>query len=163
MTTNFQCPSCSADLQFESGASGFQNCPSCGGKIIVPSEVFQHTAPEDAGEFALAERKNLKITEIQKEMQEGRKINAVKIFRETFGTDLKTSKDYVEAIERGEHIDISDLTIESNYIPTPNQNRTSSNNSGRQKPIPSPAMHLLIRFTLLALVGYLLYNIFYVS
>ena len=163
MTTNFQCPSCSADLQFESGDSGFQNCPACGGKIIVPSEVFQHTAPEDAGEFALAERKNLKITEIQKELQEGRKINAVKIFRETFGTDLETSKDYVEAIERGEYIDVSDLTIESNYVPTPTQNRTSLNNTGKQKPIPSPAMRIFLRFALLALTAYLLYNLFYVS
>jgi sugar lactone lactonase YvrE len=51
--------------------------------------------------------KAMKIAEIQDLIQRGNKIQAIKEFREAFGTDLKESKDAVEALERGEGFDIS--------------------------------------------------------
>jgi hypothetical protein len=66
-------------------------------------------------EFALREQRDLKLAEIQKELNAGRKINAIKIFRETFGTGLKDAKEAVEALQWGENLDISNKTLRENY------------------------------------------------
>lgn len=47
------------------------------------------------------------INRIKNEIRKGNKINAIKIFRETFEVTLLTAKETVEAIERGENIDFS--------------------------------------------------------
>jgi hypothetical protein len=47
------------------------------------------------------------IARIQHELRTGDKIEAIKIFRATFGVGLKEAKDAVDALERGETIDIS--------------------------------------------------------
>lgn len=49
-----------------------------------------------------------KLGMILQELQSGNKINAIKIFREQFGTGLREAKNAVEAIERGENINVSD-------------------------------------------------------
>jgi hypothetical protein len=64
-------------------------------------------------DFASLTGRALKIAEIQREIQRGNKINAIKIFRETFGTGLKEAKDAVEAMERGESVDISGMQVQS--------------------------------------------------
>ncbi len=45
---------------------------------------------------------------ILSELKAGRKIQAIKVFRETFHTGLKEAKEAVEAMERGESINLSD-------------------------------------------------------
>ncbi len=47
------------------------------------------------------------LARIKHELQTGDKIEAIKIFREKFNTGLRDAKETVEAIERGEEIDIS--------------------------------------------------------
>jgi len=47
------------------------------------------------------------IAEIQRLLRDGSKIEAIKRFREMTGVGLKEAKDAVEAIERGENLDIS--------------------------------------------------------
>ncbi len=47
------------------------------------------------------------IVRVKNELQTGDKIEAIKIFREKFGTGLREAKEAVEAIERGETIDIT--------------------------------------------------------
>ncbi len=50
---------------------------------------------------------NSVIIRIKNELETGDKIEAIKIFREKFGTGLRVAKETVEAIERGEEIDVS--------------------------------------------------------
>lgn len=57
--------------------------------------------------------KALKIGEIQRLIQSGNKIHAIKLFRETFGVGLKEAKDAVDAMERGESFDISGIQVQS--------------------------------------------------
>lgn len=91
-----------------------QKCPFCGSSVIVPSEMFYPPAGRHANvDFASLTGRALKIAEIQREIQRGNKINAIKIFRETFGTGLKEAKDAVEAMERGESVDISGMQVQS--------------------------------------------------
>jgi hypothetical protein len=90
-----------------------QKCPFCGSSVIAPSELFYRPAAGPSVDFSSLTGRALKIAEIQREIQRGNKINAIKIFRETFGTGLKEAKDAVEAMERGESVDISGMQVQT--------------------------------------------------
>jgi len=81
----------------------FQVCRHCTGKIIVPSSVAHEMElqKEKPAEYAMEERTNLKLAEIQSELRNGRKINAIALFREAYGTNLQTAKAAVESIQLG--------------------------------------------------------------
>ena len=117
MPESFKCPSCAAPLEYE--GKMMQKCRFCGSNIIVPSGVIQNSSAfGGVGAFDLEDLssltgKTLKIAEIQQLIQSGKKINAIKVFRETFKTGLKEAKDAVEAMERGESIDISGMRVKA--------------------------------------------------
>ena len=109
MAETFRCPSCAAPLEFE--GKTMQKCPFCSSNVIAPSDLFY-------GRSAAAHRDISSLTgralaEIQQEIRRGNKINAIKIFRETFNTGLKEAKDAVEAMERGESVDLSAIQVRS--------------------------------------------------
>lgn len=115
MTKTFNCASCSAPLDFTGAVT--QKCEHCGSTVIAPHEMFYagNAAPfEDLGSLT---GRALKIAEIQRLIHSGNKIEAIKIFREAFGTGLKEAKDAVEAIERGESVDVSGFRIQSSRSP----------------------------------------------
>ena len=118
MTVNFQCPSCSGSLYYEAGSPTFQVCHFCKGKIIVPSTVV-HQSEIGSGEDAhqtIKQQKTLKLAQIQSEMQAGRKIEAIKHFREAFGSSLAEAKHAVEVMEHGEMIDVSRADLHADQI-----------------------------------------------
>lgn len=119
-SVTFQCPSCFKNLQYENGDTPFQTCYHCKGKIIVPSTAVHQVEieAERPTEFALREQKDLKLAEIQNELNAGRKIGAIKIFRETFGADLRTAKEAVERLEANKNIEISRADLQESYSPT---------------------------------------------
>lgn len=112
MSLNFQCPSCMGVLQFEGGDSLFQNCRHCKGNIIVPSDVVHknENQKKQATRQTVTETRDHKLAQIQHELDGGRKIEAIKIFRESFGTDLSTAKDAVEAMQYGGRMPGGNLT-----------------------------------------------------
>jgi streptogramin lyase/endogenous inhibitor of DNA gyrase (YacG/DUF329 family) len=115
MAETFKCPSCNAPLEFEGKMT--QKCPFCGSSVIVPSDMFYR--PMGGGQnvdLNALTGKALKIAEIQQELRRGNKIMAIKIFRETFGTGLKEAKDAVEAMERGESVDISGMQVQTQHL-----------------------------------------------
>lgn len=122
MAETFKCPSCSAPLEFE--GKPMQKCRFCGSNVIVPSGVIQSSSvfgrvgSFDFSDLSSLTGKALKIGEIQRLLQVGNKIEAIKVFRETFGVGLKEAKDAVEAIERGESVDISGMQIQTANAPT---------------------------------------------
>lgn len=126
MAETFRCPSCSAPLEFE--GKMMQKCRHCGSNVIVPSDVMRYSnsfgssGSLDFDDVSNATGKALKVAEIQRELQRGNKIVAIKIFRETFGVGLKEAKDAVEAMERGESIDISGMQIKTANVQTNNFN-----------------------------------------
>ncbi len=113
MPETFRCPSCNAPLDFE--GSTFQKCKFCGSSVVVPADTFYQSGTRTFGGLDLSSLtgRALKVAEIQREIERGNKINAIKIFRETFGTGLKEAKDAVDAMERGEGIDISGIQIQT--------------------------------------------------
>jgi len=98
----FKCISCSAPLEFLGQMS--QKCRFCGTTMIVPPEMFggRPAAPSSAGSGGLTE-------EIRRLCSEGKKIEAIKVFRERTGAGLAESKAAVEAIERGGTIDLGEV------------------------------------------------------
>lgn len=107
----FKCAGCAAPLEFEGGP--MQKCQFCGSTVIVPSELLLH---EPVGPFADVielKGKATKVAEIRSLIAAGKKIEAIKLFRETFGTGLKEAKDAVERIERGEGVNISGGAVET--------------------------------------------------
>jgi DNA-binding beta-propeller fold protein YncE len=110
MSQVFKCASCAAPLEYEGKA--MQKCSFCGSTVIVPSAlsfgspaVFGSAGP--FGDAPALTGKAMKLAEITSLIAKGRKIDAIKEFRETFGTGLKEAKDAVEAMERGEGVDLS--------------------------------------------------------
>ena len=113
----FQCPACSAPLEFQ--GKMMQKCSFCGSTVIVPSETIRHSSSFggagtiDFTDIAALTGKALRLAEVQQQIQAGKKIIAIKIFREIFGVGLKEAKDAVDAMERGESIDISGMQVQS--------------------------------------------------
>lgn len=120
MIESFKCPSCNAPLEFEGNM--MQKCRFCGSNIIVPGSVMKNAnafgaaGSSDPGELSALTGKALKISEIQKLIQSENKIQAIKVFRETFNTGLKESKDAVEAMERGESVDLSGTNVQTRKL-----------------------------------------------
>ena len=117
MAETFKCPSCSAPLDFE--GKMMQKCKFCQSNVIVPSNVMQNSdafggaGSLDFGDLSALKGKALQIAEMQKLIQSGNKIYAIKLFRETFGVSLKEAKDAVDAMEEGKSIDISGMKIQA--------------------------------------------------
>jgi hypothetical protein len=117
MTKTFNCASCSAPLEFE--GTTIQKCRYCGSSVITPPELFYSTSAAPFGDLSSLTGKALKIAEIDQLIHDGRKIEAIKLFRETFGLGLAEAKDAVERMERGESVDISGMRVGSSRRATP--------------------------------------------
>ena len=100
----FNCAACSAPLEFE--GTPLQKCGYCGASVIVPGEMFYQNDSRFAPPGKFGGRAE-KIAEVQRLIRSGKKIEAIKAFRETFDTSLKAAKDAVEALERGEGYDMA--------------------------------------------------------
>lgn len=109
MTKSFNCASCSAPLEFEGTTT--QRCRYCGSTVIAPSELFYASSSHPFGDFSSLTGKALKIAEINQLIHDGKKIEAIKLFRETFGVGLAEAKEAVERMERGESVDISGMQV----------------------------------------------------
>ncbi|HKP68151.1 MAG TPA: hypothetical protein VJV05_02630, partial [Pyrinomonadaceae bacterium] len=105
MTKSFNCASCSAPLEFENTIT--QKCRYCGSTVIAPSELFYASSKNPFDDISSLTGKALNIAEINQLIRAGKKLEAIKMFRETFGVGLAEAKDAVERMERGESVDIS--------------------------------------------------------
>lgn len=94
-----------------------QKCRFCASNVIVPanvmqdSNVFGGTGNLNFSDLSSLTGKALTIGEIHRLIHSGNKIQAIKLFRETFGVGLKEAKDAVEAMERGESLDLSKMQV----------------------------------------------------
>jgi len=111
MTRTFNCASCSAPLDFTGAVT--QKCEHCGSTVIAPHDMFYAANPAPFNDLESLSGRAQKIAEVQRLIHAGKKIEAIKVFREAFGTGLKEAKDAVEAIERGESLNISGFRIQS--------------------------------------------------
>lgn len=111
MTDSFKCASCSAPLEFE--GKTMQKCRFCGSTMIVPTEMLYRSGTAAFGDLSSLTGKAFKIAEIQHLIHDGKKIEAIKVFCETFGVGLKAATDAVEAMVHGRSVDISGMKIQT--------------------------------------------------
>ena len=77
----------------QSVSSGSTKCPKCGADLF-PADVAR---PSDAASSATE-------GDIVSMLEQGRKIDAIRMYREQTGAGLREAKNAVEAIERGENL-----------------------------------------------------------
>src|SRR5688500_4561304 len=103
MPQSFRCDSCAAPLEFAGGKSRFQRCEFCGNQMLVPAEVLDaFVSHQDLGGDLLGQAR--KIKEIKQLALGGNKIEAIKVYRETFGCGLKEAKDAVDNLVAGKPV-----------------------------------------------------------
>jgi len=117
MTKTFNCASCSAPLEFE--GTTIQKCRYCGSTVIAPRELFYSSDDSPFLDLDALSGRARKIAEINQLIHEGQKLEAIKVFRETFGVGLGEAKDAVEKMESGESVDISGMRIKTSGRATP--------------------------------------------
>jgi DNA-directed RNA polymerase subunit RPC12/RpoP len=100
----FKCPSCTAPLEVASAATEAVRCSYCDSSVLLYDVTgegldwdVETGEPPSVDELQLLAR----ISEI---LKRGNKIAAIKVYRSAYGTDLKSAKDEIERIERGERI-----------------------------------------------------------
>jgi ribosomal protein L7/L12 len=91
----------------------FSVCQYCGGKIIVPSVIVHQSEVEDeqANNNLITLQREQRLYEVQNSLNAGRKIEAISMFREYFGTDLATAKTAVEKLEAGDRMAVQKVKV----------------------------------------------------
>ncbi len=108
MLESFECPNCQATLNYDAQSQAVTvKCDYCGSTVIVPDSLRQQQAEQYTPEV-LAEVVNL--------VGNGRKIEAIKLFRETFNVGLKEAKEVVDAIERHEDIHLGGTNFHTEAV-----------------------------------------------
>lgn len=106
-----KCPSCNASLDYD-GRSETIRCEFCGTTIIVPENMRAgaYQAGYMGGE---SPEKADSIHRILELVHHGQKIEAIKLYRETFGVGLKEAKDIVDGLEMGKPTAVTYTTVSS--------------------------------------------------
>lgn len=96
----FKCPSCTAAVAYD-GRSETVLCDFCGTTILVPESLRSgSTTPGVMGSSDPATA--AQIHEILNLVQRGRKIEAIKLYREVFDCSLAEAKEAVDQLEKGQ-------------------------------------------------------------
>ncbi len=115
MPQPFNCPTCGAPLNYKGGPDLTTNCSFCGTPVIVPPElrtgpIVEPPAPISATPQTAGQRPE--FAEIEQLVREGKKIEAIKLFRGLTGAGLKEAKDVIDRMDRG------DVSTAANYAAT---------------------------------------------
>lgn len=102
----FTCPKCGAPQDYRGGSAPTIQCSYCDTTLIVPEALRTPTPNYGALNPNELAREASKLQEIKKLIDGGNKITAIKLYRETFHVGLREAKDAVEAIERGQNVQI---------------------------------------------------------
>jgi ribosomal protein L7/L12 len=133
MSQTFQCPNCGAPLDYDGGFDPVIPCPYCKSTVVVPAEL--HTGHPESSIFTIPAGANLamdnllqpeqmaRLREIGQLVRQGQKIEAIKLYREVFGTGLKEAKDAIDQLAAGKAIVITNSSVQTTQeSPFPAQN-----------------------------------------
>jgi len=118
MPHSFTCPNCSAPLDVEGDGSATPRCPYCHTSVIIPEELrvgkpgVQSATPyintfNPPYQVDLDER----LKSIRELAIAGDQIEAIRLLRGTYVIGLSKAKELVEAMQRGEEVDVSHLEL----------------------------------------------------
>ena len=108
MVQALKCPNCGAPLDYPADDLSATRCPYCDSTIIIPKENFADSPQVgQPSSSSLPQKQTEALVEIAYQLQAGKKIEAIKIYRDTFGVGLKEAKEAVEAMQRGKPVTIA--------------------------------------------------------
>jgi len=112
MAQTFSCPACGAPLDYPAEHTPAVRCPYCDSTVVIPRPAerddlrVEHSQPESPISANLMGDQLETITSIAQRLQAGKKIEAIKLYRDAFGVGLKEAKEAVEAMARGEPVTV---------------------------------------------------------
>ena len=148
-----KCPSCAAPLECDGDA--FERCDFCGSQVAVTQN---NSVPENAVGFDGLLRQAQKLKEVLRLVRSGNKIEAIKVYRQTFGCSLAEAKNAVDRLESGQSVNFQNIQFKSANIVSPEAAKTVIKAVG----IFSGSMLLIsviILFVILAVVGGILWTV----
>lgn len=110
-----KCPSCAAPLEID--GDNFERCDFCGSRVITSS---QNLVSPGSFEFQGLLSQAHKLKEILYLARQGNKIEAIKIYRETFGGGLAEAKEAVENLAAGKPLNFTSFQLFSVNSPLSN-------------------------------------------
>jgi sugar lactone lactonase YvrE len=103
MPEALKCPTCAAPLDYPANGEQSMRCPYCNSTVILPGGQ-QTNSPNIDLSAILGPMlgKSVDIAQLTNLLQSGRKIEAIKIFRQSSGMGLAEAKDAVEKLAAGQ-------------------------------------------------------------
>jgi sugar lactone lactonase YvrE/DNA-directed RNA polymerase subunit RPC12/RpoP len=103
MPEALKCPTCAAPLDYPKSGEQSMRCPYCNSTVILPG-AQQTNSPNIDLSAILGPMlgKSVDIAQLTNLLQSGRKIEAIKIFRQSSGMGLAEAKDAVEKLAAGQ-------------------------------------------------------------
>ncbi len=108
MPRSLKCPTCNAPLEISDAHQQIDVCEFCGNRILLSPNEYQEEPSFPISGGLLDQARNLK--RIKELALSGNKIEAIKLFHETFGVGLKGAKDAVENLSEGRPLIFSHTT-----------------------------------------------------
>jgi len=108
MPRSLKCPTCNAPLEINDAHQQVDVCEFCGNRILLSPDEYQEEPAFPISGGLLDQARNLK--RIKELALTGNKIEAIKLFRETFGVGLKEAKDAVDSLSSGRPLVFSQVT-----------------------------------------------------
>ena len=105
----FNCPACGSPLSRPPDGSTTMTCPACSNAIVIPFGMHNASASPDE----LRTRKKAILLELMRLVGSGKKIEAIKRYRQQFGVGLVEAKTAIDALEEGRGIDLPDPVAET--------------------------------------------------
>jgi ribosomal protein L7/L12/sugar lactone lactonase YvrE len=119
MPQSFNCPNCSAPLDVAGNTATTVRCTYCNTSVIVPEDLRGKGADSSVTSFLQPTITptpqvdlDAKLAFIKEMSLAGNKMVAVKTMRDTFTIGLKQAVDLVEAIQRGEQVDLHQFLVQ---------------------------------------------------
>jgi hypothetical protein len=98
MTEALKCPSCAAPLDPPDGNVASMRCPYCNTTVVLRGGSQDTQSDGSVSNFGSAAQ----IAEIAALVRAGKKIDAIKLFRQFHGADLRTAKDAIDQLAAGQ-------------------------------------------------------------
>ncbi len=124
MAETFHCPNCGAPLDYDRHSDLVIRCPYCSSSVIAPEALRSTREPETdlpelSGEIDVSSLigQAAHLAEISGLIRGGRKIEAIKRYREISGVSLKEAKDAVEALQAGRPVTLIAARTDSGATP----------------------------------------------
>jgi outer membrane protein assembly factor BamB/ribosomal protein L7/L12 len=116
MPQSFNCPNCSAPLDVKGTGTSTVRCQYCGTSVIIPEELRGKAAESSVASSlqavvndVLQNDMDTKLESIKELALAGNRILAIRTLRDTYTVGLKQAADMVDAIHRGEEVDLRKL------------------------------------------------------